>query len=59
MSHFSFVAISYGVTAATILALVGWVVVNQRARRAELDELEARGVRRRSDAMKSGAGHEH
>jgi len=50
MTHFAFVAFSFGATALTILALIGWVVLDQRARRAELADLEAHGVRRRSDS---------
>ncbi|MCP4319427.1 MAG: heme exporter protein CcmD [Hyphomicrobiales bacterium] len=50
MSHLAFVSIAYGVTALTILALITWVLFEQRARRSELAELEARGVRRRSAA---------
>ncbi len=50
MTHFTFVALSYGATALTILALIGWVALDQRARRAELADLEAHGVRRRSDS---------
>ncbi|WP_419914775.1 heme exporter protein CcmD [Hoeflea sp.] len=56
MSHLAFVLIAYGVTAATLAALIGWVLMDQRGRRAELAELEARGVRRRS-AENEGAGH--
>ncbi len=59
MTHFAFVAIAYGATALTILALIGWVVIDQRSRRAELAELEASGVRRRSDARGNGGGDEH
>ncbi|MEX3011713.1 heme exporter protein CcmD [Hoeflea sp. TYP-13] len=55
MSHLAFVLISYGVTALTILALVLWVLFDQRARRAELADLEARGVRRRSAGNKPEA----
>jgi len=32
-----------------LAGLIGWLLVDQRARRRELIELEARGVRRRSD----------
>lgn len=49
MTHFSYVAIAYGVTGLTALALIAWVFLDQRARRAELAELDASGVRRRSD----------
>ena len=50
MSHLAFVSIAYGLTALTIAALIAWVLIDQRARRAELSELEARGIRRRSAA---------
>ena len=49
MSHEVFVAAAYGISALGILALVAWNLIDQRARKAELAELEARGVRRRSD----------
>ncbi len=48
MSHLAYVSIAYGATALTLLALVMWILADQRARRAELDALEAQGVRRRS-----------
>lgn len=58
MSHDVYVALAYGVTAIVIAALILWVVLDQRARRAELSELEARGVRRRSAAAPaSGTDH--
>ena len=50
MSHLAYVSIAYGATALTLLALILWVLVEQRARRAELDALDAQGVRRRSAA---------
>lgn len=56
MSHLAFVSLAYGATALTFAVLIGWVLVDQRGRRAELAELEARGVRRRS-AEKAGADH--
>ena len=49
MSHEVFVAAAYGISAIGILTLVVWNLVDQRARKAELADLEARGVRRRSD----------
>jgi len=54
MSHELFVAAAYGISALGILALVAWNLIDQRARRAELADLEARGVRRRS--VRPGAG---
>ena len=53
MSHLAFVSIAYGVTALTLVVLVAWVLIDQRARRAELAELEAQGIRRRSAAKEA------
>lgn len=49
MTHVFFVAAAYGVTIVVLCALVGWVLLDQRARLRELAELERAGVRRRSD----------
>lgn len=49
MTHLAYVLVSYGICAATIMIMIVWVLLDQRARLAELAELEARGVRRRSD----------
>jgi len=48
MSHEFYIYVSYGVTGLVILALIGWVWLDGRARQRELKELEAAGVRRRS-----------
>ena len=45
----AFVAAAYGLSALAIAGLVLWVVLDARARRAELRSLEAGGVRRRSE----------
>ncbi len=58
MTHVTFVAIAYGVTGLTVAVLIGWVLLDQRARRAELAALEASGIRRRSDAVKGGRAGE-
>ncbi|MBW8638538.1 heme exporter protein CcmD [Hoeflea sp. WL0058] len=58
MSHDVYVALAYGITAIVIAALILWVVLDQRARRTELSELEARGVRRRS-ALPPASGTDH
>lgn len=50
MNHFAFVAASYGASALFISALIIWIVMTSRARRAELGMLEQAGIRRRSDA---------
>jgi heme exporter protein D len=50
MNHFAFIAASYGISALVIGALVLWIVIIQRARKAELAALEQAGIKRRSDA---------
>jgi len=47
--HAFFVAAAYLVTVAVIGALVAWILIDQAARKRELAELEAEGIRRRSD----------
>lgn len=49
MTHEMFVYSSYGVTGFIILGIVGWIVIDGRARRAELARLEQAGVKRRSE----------
>ena len=56
MNHELFVAAAYGISALGILGLIGWNLVDQRSRKAELAELEARGVRRRSDRPRKDEG---
>jgi heme exporter protein D len=48
MSHEAFVFLSYAATAVTLAGLLGAILLDGRARRRELAELEAQGVRRRS-----------
>ncbi|UVK42554.1 heme exporter protein CcmD [Mesorhizobium sp. AR07] len=48
-AHALYVAAAYGITAVVLAGLVGWILLDQRARKRELAELEAAGVRRRSD----------
>lgn len=50
--HALYVTAAYAVTAVVLAGLIGWILVDQRARKRDLAELEAAGVRRRSD--KSG-----
>lgn len=52
-AHDYYVAAAYGITALTLAATIGWIAIDHRARRRELAELEAQGVRRRSDRGKS------
>jgi heme exporter protein D len=49
MSHALYVAAAYIVSALAIAGLTGWILFDQKARRRELSELEASGVRRRSE----------
>lgn len=48
-THDLYVAAAYAITAVVLAGLVGWILLDQRARRRELAELEAAGIRRRSD----------
>ena len=48
-AHALYVTAAYGITAIVLAALIGWILLDQRARKRELAELEAAGVRRRSD----------
>jgi heme exporter protein D len=49
MTHALYVAAAYGISALALAGLTGWLLLDQRARRRELGELEASGVRRRSE----------
>ena len=48
MTHAFYITMSYAVTATVCLCLIAWVWLDGRARRRELAELEASGIRRRS-----------
>ena len=52
-AHALFVTAAYAITGVVLAGLIGWILLDQRARKRELAALEAAGVRRRSD--KSGA----
>ncbi|OQP86889.1 heme exporter protein CcmD [Rhizobium rhizosphaerae] len=47
--HIGFVLASYGAALAVVFGLILWVVLDGRARRADIRALEAAGIRRRSD----------
>lgn len=49
MSHEAFVITSYTITALVVVGMVLWVVLDGRARRREIERLEAAGIKRRSD----------
>ena len=48
MEHMPFIVGSYAAAATVIGVLIGWVVLDFRAQRRALAELETRGVTRRS-----------
>ena len=48
-AHGLYVTAAYAVSAVAIAGLVLWVLLDQRARKRELIELEESGIRRRSD----------
>lgn len=48
-AHALFVTAAYAITAIVLAGLIGWILLDQRARKRELAALEAAGVRRRSD----------
>lgn len=49
MSHVGFITAAYVLTALVIVGLIAWVLLDGRALRRRIAELEARGIRRRSD----------
>jgi heme exporter protein D len=46
--HAAFILAAYALSAAILVVLVGWVLLDGRAQRRRMAELEARGIRRRS-----------
>lgn len=48
-AHALFVTAAYTITVVVLAGLIGWILLDQRARKRELAALEAAGVRRRSD----------
>lgn len=48
MSHAFYIGMSYGLTGLIVAILVGWIALDGRARKREMAELEASGIRRRS-----------
>jgi len=47
--HAAFIWASYAVVALVLAALVAWLVLDGRHQQRLIDELDARGIRRRSD----------
>jgi heme exporter protein D len=46
--HADFIIASYALTAFVIAAMIAWVVIDHSAQKRVLDDLEERGVTRRS-----------
>ena len=47
--HAAFIVAAYLITALVLLGLIAWVIADRRAQARALADLEARGVRRRSE----------
>jgi heme exporter protein D len=50
INHIGFIVAAYGVAVIVAAALIAWVVLDYRALRRALAELERRGISRRSAA---------
>ena len=49
MNHIGYILAAYLVSAFALAALMGWLLSDMAGRRRELKQLEASGLRRRSD----------
>jgi heme exporter protein D len=47
-THAAYLWASYAIVALALVGLVTWLILDGRRQRHRIDELEARGVRRRS-----------
>ena len=47
--HATFIVAAYGAAGVILLSLIAWIVLDHRAQKSALDELETRGMGRRSD----------
>ncbi|MBP0617312.1 heme exporter protein CcmD [Jiella mangrovi] len=54
----AFIASAYGISAVAIAALFAWILFDARAQRRALRSLDARGIRRRSQASAAGSASE-
>ena len=46
--HAAFIVAAYAASALVVIGLIAWVLADHAAQRRQLDDLEARGVTRRS-----------
>ena len=51
--HAGFIVAAYLITAVVVLGLIGWVMADRRAQARALADLDARGVRRRSESRQT------
>jgi len=51
--HIAFILTAYGAAALVLAGLAAWLVLDGRRHQSLVDELEARGVRRRSSPSES------
>ena len=49
VTHAGFIAAAYVVTAVGLAGLIAWIVADGRTQRRRLADLEARGIKRRSE----------
>jgi heme exporter protein D len=54
-SHAAFIVMAYAAAGIVVLGLVIWIVLDYRAQRRALLDLETRGLTRRSDRVKDKA----
>lgn len=54
--HPEFIAAAYAVGFLVLAGLVGWIVADRRRQQRAIDDLEARGIRRRSAAAAPAPG---
>jgi len=47
--HAAFIIAAYAAAVVVVIGLIGWVIADHAAQRWLLDDLEARGVSRRSE----------
>ena len=50
--HAQFIWASYALVAAALAMLIAWLIIDGRRQQRLIDELEARGVRRRSSTSR-------
>lgn len=54
-AHASFIIAAYAISALVVLLLIGWIMLDYRGQTRTLEQLEARGLKRRSAASSESA----